>query len=571
MKPKAFSYIRFSSPEQAKGNSLERQTKAARDYAAAHGLELDETLAFYDPGLSAFEGRNFREGALATFVAACDSGLVPHGSFLLVENLDRLSRRKPIEAVGQLQSILGRHVTVVTLFDGKIYAPGSMDDFNSLLMAVVTMQRAHEESALKAMRIGKSWETKRRRAATEKKPMTGMTPGWLRLRDGRFEVIQERAEIVREIFRSTIAGNGNVRIAKMLTTSGVPAFGRAVGWHSSAIQKILENEAVIGTFQPHRVERKDTGARLRVAEGEQIRGYFPAIIDEATFQRARIVRTERRISRGRKGERLSNLFTGLATCAHCSGPMHFDNKGGGHTRLTCGNAKRGAASHAPNSWKYPIAERFTLLALHTHLDLAGMFPTAQAGAMREALSDIEGRLMVAEAAKARAGRTIEQMLKLFEEEDLPTYRDRVRSATKEKQDAEAEATRLEEAADAIRVNIAEGERDRVNAEDALKQWASISEGVDAEEAYVARLALQQLLKRTIARVEFQKATEDDTRHGYISVTSKGGVSVQIVLDDQNDEGELRAGVYDFSLDEKTGNADMRRSKEVTVPDWWPHR
>src|SRR5690606_35389598 len=132
--------------------------------------------------VSAFNGLNYRQGGLANFIAACDAGRIPHGSFLLVENLDRLSREKPIEAVAQLQEILRRNVTVITLFDQGEFPPDALDDFSKLLMAVVTMQRAHEESALKAARIGKSWEAKRQQAAEQGKPMTRMCPGWLTIR-----------------------------------------------------------------------------------------------------------------------------------------------------------------------------------------------------------------------------------------------------------------------------------------------------------------------------------------------------------------------------------------------------
>jgi hypothetical protein len=56
-RPRAYSYIRFSTPEQAKGDSLQRQTDAARAWAARHGLELDEELTFRDEGVSAANAR----------------------------------------------------------------------------------------------------------------------------------------------------------------------------------------------------------------------------------------------------------------------------------------------------------------------------------------------------------------------------------------------------------------------------------------------------------------------------------------------------------------------------------
>src|SRR5262249_429406 len=49
---KAYSYLRFSTPEQMKGDSQRRQLEAARSYALEKGLELDEELTFHDLGVS---------------------------------------------------------------------------------------------------------------------------------------------------------------------------------------------------------------------------------------------------------------------------------------------------------------------------------------------------------------------------------------------------------------------------------------------------------------------------------------------------------------------------------------
>lgn len=54
-KPVAFSYIRFSTPEQSKGDSLRRQTELSARYAEEHGLLLREDLKMHDVG-SAFTG-----------------------------------------------------------------------------------------------------------------------------------------------------------------------------------------------------------------------------------------------------------------------------------------------------------------------------------------------------------------------------------------------------------------------------------------------------------------------------------------------------------------------------------
>ncbi len=47
----AYSYLRFSTPEQAGGDSRRRQLDLARAYAARHGLVLDAGLSFRDLGM----------------------------------------------------------------------------------------------------------------------------------------------------------------------------------------------------------------------------------------------------------------------------------------------------------------------------------------------------------------------------------------------------------------------------------------------------------------------------------------------------------------------------------------
>ncbi|WP_050994975.1 recombinase family protein [Bradyrhizobium liaoningense] len=81
--PRAYSYVRFSTPEQAKGHSLQRQTDAARAWAAATKVTLDDELTFQDKGVSGFTGANRETGELGVFLERVKDGTIPHGSWLL--------------------------------------------------------------------------------------------------------------------------------------------------------------------------------------------------------------------------------------------------------------------------------------------------------------------------------------------------------------------------------------------------------------------------------------------------------------------------------------------------------
>ena len=59
---KAYTYIRFSTPEQLKGNSLRRQLEAGpNQYAAKMGMTISDTT-FRDLGLSAFHSKHATDG-----------------------------------------------------------------------------------------------------------------------------------------------------------------------------------------------------------------------------------------------------------------------------------------------------------------------------------------------------------------------------------------------------------------------------------------------------------------------------------------------------------------------------
>ena len=123
----AYSYVRFSTPEQAKGDSTRRQVSAAVEYCEKNGLHLDETLQIADRGISAFRGKNAKSGGLSRFLDACRSGEVKTGSVLIVESLDRISRDQILPALGVLTEILNLGIVLVTLKDGKTYTAGSVN------------------------------------------------------------------------------------------------------------------------------------------------------------------------------------------------------------------------------------------------------------------------------------------------------------------------------------------------------------------------------------------------------------------------------------------------------------
>ena len=354
--PKAYSYLRFSTPEQMKGDSFRRQTSMAQEYAAKHGLTLDEDLTYQDLGVSAFRGKNVEDGKLSEFLDAVRFGKVEPGSYLLVESLDRISRQAAWLALGTLTSLLAHDIALVTLSDGKVYSQATMTSNQwDLMYAVMGFMRANDESAHKSRRLKDAWFGKRQKATT--KPLTSIAPAWLRLdKDTRqWNVLPESAEVVRRIFRDYLAGQGAKSITVALNKEGVAPFIRegsqgkrqAPRWHRATIRRILENPAVIGTQTPHVTEYVD-GKKRRKAAQKPIPGYFPAIVDEDTFQRVQALRLNTPSpSRGRNASiEVKNIFGGLAKCGLCGAALVRMSKGPKYTYLVCQNARYGVGCKA---------------------------------------------------------------------------------------------------------------------------------------------------------------------------------------------------------------------------------
>lgn len=369
---KAFSYIRFSTPEQARGDSLRRQLQAAKEWCAQRGLVLDDTLR--DLGRSAYKGSHAQFGALRDFLALVESGEVERGSYLIVESLDRLSREAVLDALPRLLDLIAAGITVVTLADGQEYSDGRLRaDPSPLIMSLLIMMRAHEESKTKGMRVGKAWSEKRRLAAETGQAMTSICPGWIRLvggpKRGTYELIPERAEIVRRIFRETIDGQGRRAIAKALNCEGVPTWGvgrkRGALWHDSYVQKILRNPAVYGAFEPLSKRAGGDGSG-----NVRLDGYFPAAIDEATFYRAQVAAGARREGEGRPSIGHRNLLRGLARCGSCGSNLIIIDKGARSAgpKLICGRAHAAAGCDDRTYYPYGTLEMGVLAAVSERLD-----------------------------------------------------------------------------------------------------------------------------------------------------------------------------------------------------------
>lgn len=354
IRPKAYSYLRFSTPDQIEGDSFRRQWGAAVAYAEAQNLDLDHELTFHDMGVPGFRGANAERGKLAAFRRAVEDGRVSPGSYLLVEDFDRLSRMDPWDAFPIFQEIINSGITIVTLKDGKVWNKEIIRGNPLRLMEpLFAMWNSHTESAKKSVRLSEVQAAKRKRLLegdTLEKPYKHGPP-WLRWNGvaKQFEIIPERAALVRGVFAKADEGWSLDRIAQWLNRTGVDTWEtgkkKAAFWRGARLRRMLTNRAAIGVLVMHKTEYDpDTHKRTDNVLGT-VEGYCPPVVDRELFERVN-ARLTTIAPRGRNAARpVNSLVAGVAKCVHCGSSVIRVSKGA-YVYLVCSRA------HAKAGCKY---------------------------------------------------------------------------------------------------------------------------------------------------------------------------------------------------------------------------
>lgn len=399
---KVYSYLRFSDSKQAQGDSAKRQTEYAAQWAAERGLTLDANLSMKDEGLSAFHQQHVKNGALGLFLKAVEDRMVPPGSILIVESLDRLSRAEPLLAQAQLTQIINASITVVTACDNREYNRERLKaQPMDLVYSLLVMIRAHEESETKSKRV---------KAAIRRQCMEwgagsyrgiirfGHDPSWVALEDGKFKLVPDRAEALRIAIAMYQEGHGPITIVRRLSAFGIGATGKKLT--TSHIYNMIRSRSLIG-------EKTITVDN----EVYRLPGYYPAVITENTFTAIQEMFASRSRQKG-KGA-IPGILTGIgvSNCGYCGMTINANNhyerehKIGTpekklHRRLVCNAVQNAVRCIVPGSISASIVERAVMDFCSNSINLSGLMKpsglseeiSAQLASARQAAGDTERKL-----------------------------------------------------------------------------------------------------------------------------------------------------------------------------------
>ncbi|MBQ1366256.1 MAG: recombinase family protein [Clostridia bacterium] len=299
----AVSYARYSSAGQ-RDVSIEQQLADIRAYADREGYTIVHEYA--DHAKSGFKDTSART-QFQSMMAAADSG-----SFdtVLVWKVDRFGRNREESAL--FKGRLRRHgVKVVyvmepipegsagVLLEGMLEATAEW--YSRQLSENVT--RGMTDNAMKCLYNG------------------CRILGYKRGPDGRYAIVPEEADLVRNIFSLYCSGFSAERICAKLNAQGLRT-SRGLPFQTEGLFRIIGNERYTGVY---------IWGSVRVPDG------MPAIIERSTLEEAQRMRkkTARHIEQGA----VDYLLTGKAFCGHCGAAMIGDSgtskTGARHYYYTC--------------------------------------------------------------------------------------------------------------------------------------------------------------------------------------------------------------------------------------------
>lgn len=276
------AYARVSSDSSDQLNSFMAQTDY---YATLISSHEDWTMAdtYADEGISGTSA--LKRPEFQRLISDCKKGRIDR---ILVKSISRFARNTKdcLETIRALKSI-----GVSVYFEEQNIDTAEMS--GELLTAVFAgIAQKESESISGNMR----WSYKHRMQTGTYLP-SSTAYGYV-IRDMKYEIDEDNAEIVRRIFRDYLNGSSMDEIADTLNEEKIlfKKKGKEKQWIASTISYILSNEKYIGDSLWQKRYSTETLPVVKMrnkGEREQYyaKGTHPAIIDEETFRAVQKLRT----------------------------------------------------------------------------------------------------------------------------------------------------------------------------------------------------------------------------------------------------------------------------------------
>ena len=166
----------------------------------------------------------------------------------------------------------------------------------------------------------------KRGTAKQGRVPTGNLPYGYRIGDdGRPEVVEEQAEVVRRIFHMYVhEGLRAYSIAVRLTDEGIPTQSGKLLWLQSRVHHILGNATYTGTWVYGKYRHVSTEDGMKVYDQPRdtwIEIPVPQVIDDETWERVQALKKKRSV-RAKRNTNVLYLLQHLLKCGECGRNFH---------------------------------------------------------------------------------------------------------------------------------------------------------------------------------------------------------------------------------------------------------
>lgn len=442
--PRAAIYARYSTDEQRE-TSLEDQVRRCREEAKKRGFEVPDALVFTDAALSGTAAAVEKRAGYRALIEAWEQK-----SFeaVIVDEVSRLAR-DPLELAKLQQRVEASRVRLITADGIDSATPNWQLPFGLAGIVGAHFLRETKFRVIRGMQ-----------GALERGFQIADAPlGYRAIREcdssgnpigTRWEIDEEKASLVREMFQMRRDGMSLFAIAKELNGRGVwpPRKARDGGhgyWRPSSLRRVYTNTIYRGiftwngsTFTHHRARK--TGRKVEEVEYERLE---LRLVDDETWNICAGRTTGPRFRGGRK-----HLFSGLAVCGDCGNKLNYNvaRKSAALNCQVCAQAVRVGVKPSWLGYASVGGLRAALL-----LVIESLFDDALVGEFRDRLrkrleGDRTGELEAAQVTARRARSAYERLLRLARElpEDDGAMERELRAAALESKEAERKVQAIEE-------------------------------------------------------------------------------------------------------------------------------
>lgn len=345
---KSYLYSRISTLQQVQGFGIARQIQTVTDFLenavidARLGYQLDPNdyeILESDIGKSAFKGDNWGPNSnLGRFYEDVINRRITRG-VLIVENIDRLTRLSNYDASHKLTTLITSGIDIIEVESVTCFSVRIPDSLSVLAMSI---SRAHNESKRKSTMGQKTWTNRINRLKNEGKASAKICPRWLSIKNDKYVLDEEQAQILLTIHQMYLDGHGNTAICRRLNDEG--KLNNGVLWNTLTLQKVLKDERLTGrgVIGKQRIihdkdiskEEKDKIIKAKLV---YIDNAFPVVVPIEMFNRvqSKINSSKHGSKNPKTTKKMRNLFNGLSKCGVCGNQMIVCINGRGNQFYTC--------------------------------------------------------------------------------------------------------------------------------------------------------------------------------------------------------------------------------------------